>query len=258
MVLRARTPARVALITGGGRRIGAAIVQALHAAGYNVVIHHRASATEARVLAKALNAVRADSALVLRADLLKVPQLQALAQAAQEKWGRLDLLVNNASSYFATPLPTLSEQQFDDLVGSNFKAPLFLAQACRPYLQKSEGAIVGVLDIHARDAPRRGHSAYAAAKLAHWSLIETLALELAPKIRCNGVAPGHVQAPVQALPSAAELADLADKRRQLPHIPLARYASPEEIASVVVFLASTAASYVTGVVIPVDGGRRLG
>jgi pteridine reductase len=258
MVLPAASPAPVALVTGGARRIGATIVTALHGAGYRVVIHHRASGAEARALAKDLNAQRQDSAIVLQADLRKVEQLQALARNVQQRWGQLDLLVNNASSYFATPLPELTEKQFDDLAGTNFKAPLLLAKACQPYLQKTAGAIVGVLDIHARDAPRKGYSAYAAAKLAHWSLIETLALELAPGIRCNGVAPGHVMSAVHTPPTAAEQADLADKQQQLPRIPLARFASPEEIANVVLFLASPASSYITGVVIPVDGGRRLG
>lgn len=257
MVLPAATPAPVALVTGGARRIGAAIVAALHGAGYRIVIHNRASGLEARALAKDLNAQRQNSAIVLRADLHKVQQLQAMARDAQQHWGRLDLLVNNASSYFATPLPKLTEKQFDNLAGTNFKAPLFLAKACQPFLQKTAGAIVGVLDIHAHDAPRKGYSAYAAAKLAHWSLIETLALELAPKIRCNGVAPGHVMSAVHTPPTAAEQADLADKQQQLPRIPMARFASPEEIANVVLFLASPAASYITGVVIPVDGGRRL-
>jgi len=248
---------RVALVTGGGRRIGATIAGTLHAAGMNIVIQYRSSGEEARQLAQSLNAKRRASAYALRADLGATGRLPAFAARVHARWGRFDALINNASAYFSTPMGRISEKGFDELIDSNVKAPLFLIQAFRPYLAQHQGCIVGVLDTHARAAPRPGFSAYTAAKLAHWSLIESLAVELAPEIRCNGVAPGHVLAEVHARPTVAEKADLADKQRQLPRIPAQRFARPEEIAAVVRFLVSKDSSYVTGVVIPVDGGRRL-
>ena len=250
-------PVRVALVTGGGRRVGRAIAQGLHAAGYNLAIHYRGSAGEAKSLAAELNAARPRSAAVLRADLLSLPQLKRLASQAQSRWGRLDLLVNNASSYYQSPLAELDEAAFEDLVGTNLRAPLFLTQACAPHLAASGGCVVSILDVHARQAQRPGFSAYTASKAAHWALVESLAVELAPHVRVNGVAPGHIQVPHHNPPTPAELADLADKRRQKRSIPLARLGEAEDVANAVCYLASDAARYLTGAIIPVDGGRRL-
>lgn len=239
---------RVILVTGAARRIGAAIARRLHADGARVILHCRKPRPEAEALAAQLNAQRADSARMLCADLLDLDALRGLASAAQASWGRLDALVNNASSYEATPLATLSAQQFDDLVGSNLRAPLFLAQACAPLLAEG-GSIVNILDVHAR-RPLPGFSAYLAAKAGLWTLTEALAVELAPRLRVNGVAPGLMSAEQPQFP-AAQLA------RESAKIPLARVGSEQDIANAVCFLLSAEAAYLNGAILPVDGGLRL-
>jgi pteridine reductase len=240
-------PVQVALVTGGGRRIGAAIVRALHGDGWNVLIHYRESADEALALAAELEAARPNSAHTLRADLLDVVALEQLAQQAQARWGRLDALVNNASTYYATPLGQISAKSFDDLIGSNLRAPLFLTQACATRM--TQGAVVNIVDALAR-RPAKNFAAYHAAKSGLWTLTEALALELAPRIRVNGVAPGHMLWP------AHELSD-AQKSAELARVPLGRLGGAEEIARVVRFLLSPDAAYITGVILPVDGGLGL-
>jgi len=241
---------RVALVTGGGRRIGAAIVRALHGAGWRVAIHCHRSQTEAAALAAALNAARIDTATVLYADLADAAALPLLADAAQARWGRLDALVNNASGYRRTPIGTISSADFDELIASNFKAPLLLTQACLRHFGAG-AAVVNILDTLARHA-RPGFAPYNAAKAALWSLTETLAVELAPRVRVNAVAPGHILwAETTALSAAQQASELAD-------IPLGRLGTPEEIARAVAFLLAPESAYLNGVILPVDGALRLG
>lgn len=240
---------RVALITGAARRIGAAIARQLHEAGWNLCLHCRESRTPAEALAAALNATRQSSAFVAVADLKDLAALRRLACEAQARWGRLDALINNASSYFATTLAEVRPEQFDDLIGSNLRAPLFLAQACVPLMEEG-GCIVNILDVHAR-RPISGFAPYLAAKAGLWSLTESLALELAPRIRVNGVAPGHM------LWADRPQFDPQREAAELARIPLGRLGGVDEVAGLVQFLLSPAAAYLTGAIIPVDGGLRL-
>lgn len=240
---------RVILVTGAARRIGAAIVRCLHESGARVILHCRGSIDEGRALAEQCNAARSDSARVLRADLLDLSALRQMVQQAHASWGRLDALVNNASSYYATPLASLRPDQFDDLIGSNLRAPLFLAQACAPLLNEG-GSIINLLDVHAR-RPMTEFSAYLAAKSGLWTLTEALALELAPRLRVNAVAPGHM---VWADQPQFEPERLA---LELSRIPLRRLGGEAEVARCVRFLLSPDAAYLNGAIIPVDGGLRL-
>lgn len=239
----------VALVTGGARRVGAAVVECLHGNGMNVVIHCRSSVADGAMLAARLNALRADSAAVLQADLADDAAIARLAVAAHGRWGRLDALVNNASGYQRTPMGSITPAVFDALIASNFKAPLLLTQACLP-LFGAQAAVVNILDTLARHA-RPGFAPYNAAKSALWSLTETLAVELAPRVRVNGVAPGHILwAESTALNAEQQAAELA-------RIPMARLGEPNEIARAVAYLLSPASGYLNGVILPVDGALRL-
>lgn len=239
----------VALVTGGARRVGAAVVECLHGSGMNVVIHCRSSVVDGAVLAARLNAKRPDSAAVLQADLADDAAVARLAVAAHARWGRLDALVNNASGYQRTPMGSITPAIFDELIASNFKAPLLLTQACLP-LFGAQAAVVNILDTLARHA-RPGFAPYNAAKSALWSLTETLAVELAPRVRVNGVAPGHILwAESTALNAEQQAAELA-------RIPMARLGEPNEIARAVAYLLSPASGYLNGVILPVDGALRL-
>jgi pteridine reductase len=239
----------VVLVTGAARRIGAAIAETLHADGWSVIVHAHRSIDTAQALAMRLNAQRPDSAAVLAADLREVTAIESLARDAHAHWQRLDALVNNASSYHRTPLGTITAAQIDELVASNLRAPLLLTQACVPLLGDG-AAVVNIVDALLHQ-PMRGFAPYYAAKAGLASLTETLALELAPRIRVNGVAPGHMLwADSSALSEAQQDAELA-------RIPLARLGGPVEIARAVRYLLSADAAYVTGAVLPVDGGLRL-
>ncbi|MBA4284274.1 MAG: pteridine reductase [Xanthomonadaceae bacterium] len=241
--------AGTALVTGGARRVGAAIVECLHGSGMNVAIHCRSSVAEGAALAGRLNALRADSAIVLTADLADDAAVARLAVDAHARWGRLDALVNNASGYRRTPIGTITPTIFDDLIASNFKAPLLLTQACLP-LFGEQATVVNILDTLARHA-RPGFAPYNAAKSALWSLTETLAVELAPRVRVNGVAPGHI------LWAESTALNAAQQAEELSRIPMGRLGEPDEIARAVAFLLSPASAYLNGVVLPVDGALRL-
>jgi pteridine reductase len=239
---------KVALVTGAARRIGAAIARRLHAAGAQVLLHYRGSEGDAAALEAELNAARGKSAARVKADLLAPVAPRALVGAALEHFGALDLLVNNASSFFPTALGEIEGGHFDELIGSNLRAPLFIAQEAAPHLRKVKGAIVNLADIHA-ERPLRGYLVYSVAKSGLVALTRALALELAPEVRVNAVAPGAV-----AWPEDGQF-EPAERDRIVATTPLARLGSPEEIARAVHFLA--AAPFVTGQVLSVDGGRSV-
>lgn len=238
-----------ALVTGGARRVGAAIVRRLHAAGANVVVHCHRSRDAAGVLAAELNALRPASAVVACADLLDTAALPGLAAQALSAFGRLDLLVNNASSFYPTPLDGIDESQWADLIGTNLKAPLFLARAAAPALRERGGAIVNIIDIHA-ERPMRDHLIYNAAKGGLAALTRALALDLGPQVRVNGVSPGAI-----VWPEAGAWEDPAEREAIVRRTILGRTGEPEDIAGAVLYLAG--APYVTGQILAVDGGRSI-
>ena len=240
---------KVALITGAARRIGAAIAGSVHQSGASVAIHYRESAVEAAALAQRLNAERPDSAAIFKADLVNVAGLPELVAEIVNWHGQLDILVNNASSFYPTPPGEITEAQWDDLIGSNLKAPLFLSQAALPELRKSQGAIVNIVDIHAQ-RPLRDHAVYGATKAGLAMLTRSLAKDLAPEVRVNGVSPGAIVWPEDELSETA-------KESILGQIPLERAGNPDDVAACVLFLLRDAA-YVTGQIIAVDGGRSIG
>jgi pteridine reductase len=237
---------KVALVTGAARRVGAAIARRLHAAGASVVIHYRGAEPDAVQLESELNAVRKDSALRLKGDLLAPIAPQALVGAALERWKRLDLLVNNASTFYGTALGAIEAAQWEELIGSNLRAPLFLAQTAAPHLAASRGAIVNIVDIHA-ERPLKGYLVYSVAKAGLAALTRALALELAPDVRVNAVAPGAI-----AWPEDGQF-DPRERERIVATTPLGRTGAPEDIAQAVHYLAT--APFVTGHVLAVDGGR---
>ena len=241
--------ARSALVTGASRRIGAQISRRLHGAGARVAIHCRHSIDAAAALAAELNAARADSARVFAADLL-IPDVAGKLVHDVAEWAHgLHFLVNNASSFYPTPVGTITEADWDDLMGSNLKAPLFLTQAAQPHLSRASGAVLNIIDIHAQ-RPLRDHSVYGAAKAGLAMLTRALAKDLAPEVRVNGIAPGAILWPETGASEAAQ-------QNILRQIPLGRTGSPADIADCALYLLRDA-SYVTGQVIAVDGGRSIG
>ena len=252
---------RVALITGAARRIGAAIARHLHRLNYRVVIHYHGSLIEAEALSDSLNQLRPDSAAIIGADLRDPGAVQALARHSIERWGRMDALVNNASTFYPTPLAKASEQDWDDLFASNLKAPFFLSQALSDELIRQAGAIVNIADIHARQ-PLREHSLYCMAKAGNLMLTKTLARELAPRVRVNGIAPGailwpeHDQSPDDRSPDGESLEVDGQRQAIISRVPLQRMGSPGDIARLAAFLI-TDAGYLTGQTIAVDGGKHL-
>jgi pteridine reductase len=239
---------RTALVTGAAKRLGAATARALHAEGMNLLIHYNRSEADAAALAAELNALRPDSAAIAQADLSNTQGLESLVKAALQ-WNGLDVLVNNASSFKPTPIGSIGEDDWDDLMGSNLKAPLFLAQAAAPHLKKNHGCIVNMIDIHAY-RPLREHTVYCAAKAGLVMLTLSLAKELGPEVRVNGVAPGPVLWPETPM-------DAATKKSILEATALKRKGSTDDISGAIIYLVRDA-EYVTGQILAVDGGRSIG
>lgn len=240
--------APVVLITGSARRIGAAIARQFHACGWSVVIHAHTSSGELQQLAFDLDMLRPGSVLALQADLRDSAALPDLVEQAVGQFGRLDALVNNASNFYPTLLGQMTAEHWDDLFAVNARAPLLLAQAAAPHLRRQQGCIVNLTDLHGTD-PMRDHAVYSAAKAALEMITRSLALELAPKVRVNAVAPGAILWPEQGKDDFARQALLA-------RTPLGRTGTVEEIAAAVYWLASDA-PFVTGHTLRVDGGRQL-
>ncbi|HUJ00521.1 MAG TPA: pteridine reductase [Usitatibacter sp.] len=241
---------RAVLVTGAARRIGAAVARRLHEAGARVVLHYHRSGAAAEALRAELDAARPGSCATVRGDLLDVPGLARIVEAAGAAFGRLDGLVNNASSFYATPFGAIGVREWTDLIGTNLAAPLFLAQAAAGRLREARGAIVNVIDIHA-ERPLRDFSVYCVAKAGLAGLTRALALELAPEVRVNGVAPGAI-----LWPDEGRHFDAAERERILARTPLARTGDPGDIAGAVKYLLFDA-PFVTGQILAVDGGRGL-
>ena len=237
------------LITGGAKRVGAAICRRLHGAGANLMLHYRASAGEARLLQAELNHTRPNSVSLIQADLLDLNKLPSVVEQTLQAFGRLDALVNNASSFFPTTVGEITEAHWNDLIGTNLQVPLFLAQAAAPALRKAQGAIVNLSDIHA-ERPLKNYVVYSIAKAGLVGLTRSLARELAPEVRVNAVAPGPILWPDD------ESFDELSRQRIISHTPLKREGTPDDIARAVHFLLADA-NYITGETINVDGGRNM-
>lgn len=239
---------RTALVTGGAARIGAAIVYRLHAAGARVLVHYRSSADKAEALRDELDNVRNNSVRIVQGDLIDPATWTKVVDAAVEFGGGLDILVNNASSYYPTPVGSATLEQWNDLFGSNALAPFFLAQTAVPRLRERRGCIVNMVDIHA-ERPTADHPVYCMAKAANAMMVKALAHDLAPEIRVNGIAPGAALWPDT---------DMTDSTRQaiLERIPMGRPAGADQIAAAVMFMI-TGPDYITGQILAVDGGRSV-
>jgi pteridine reductase len=247
---RATLDGRWALVTGAAKRIGAVIAETLHDAGANVAIHYHRSAADADALAARLNQRRPSSAFTLSADVREVPELERLAKETLARTGgKLDILVNNASNFYPTPLGSVTEENWHDLMGSNLKAPMFLSQALMPALKSAKGVIVNIVDVHSQ-RPLRDHVVYGAAKAGLAMLTRSLAKDLGPHVRVNGVSPGAILWPDEGMSDALRAAIIKQTA-------LKRSGEPEDIAGAVLFLVRDA-PYVTGHIIAVDGGRSVG
>ena len=240
---------KVVLITGAARRVGAAIARRMHTHGANVLLHHRGAEKEAVALESELNAIRTKSVIRIKADLLAHSAPELLVRTALERFGRLDVLVNNASSFFPTALGEIEDKGWEELIGANVKAPLLLSQAAAPELAKARGSIVNIVDIHA-DRPLRGYVVYTIAKAGLAALTRSLAMELAPDVRVNGVSPGAI-----AWPEDGQFPPEV-RKHIIDDTLLKRLGDPQDIARAVYFLAAEA-PYVTGQIIAVDGGRSI-
>ncbi len=241
---------KVVLITGGARRVGAAICRRLHERGANLMIHYRSSENEAQALADEFNARRPGSAALVQADLLDIPSLPKLVSKTVEQFGRLDVLVNNASSFFQTALGEIDEQAWEDLIGTNLKAPLFLSQAAAPEIRKHHGCIVNIVDIHA-ERPLENYLVYTTAKGGLAALTRSLAREIGPEARANAVAPGAI-----LWPEDETWSNVLERQQIINQTLLKRVGEPDDIAKTVAFLVADA-PYITGEVIAVDGGRSI-
>jgi len=239
---------KVILITGGAQRIGACIAKTLHALGANLILHYRSSRKEAIMLQTELNTQRENSVILIQADLMDFTKLPAIIKEATAAWGKLDALINNASSFYATPVGRISESQWNDLIGTNLTAPFFLSQAAAPHLKAQRGCIVNIADVHA-DRPLKRYPVYSIAKAGLVMLTKSMACELGPEVRVNAVAPGAILWP------ETEIDDVT-KQRIISRTFLKRRGEPKNIASAVLFLIRDGI-YTTGHVINVDGGRSL-
>lgn len=242
------TNEKVALITGGAKRIGAETARTLHAAGMNIVIHYRSSQQEADELCYELNEIRNHSATVVQADLDDDHVYGTLIEDSVEAWGRLDVLINNASSFFPTEVGSITLGHWHNLMNSNLKAPLFLSQAATPFLKETRGCIINMVDIHAF-RPMKKHPVYCAAKAGLAMLTQSLAKELGPEIRVNGIGPGAILWPDNDM-------DEKTKNHIIERTALKRHGEPRDIARAILFLVRDA-DYITGHIVPVDGGRSL-
>jgi pteridine reductase len=240
---------RWALVTGAAKRIGAVIARTLHGAGANVAIHYHRSAADAEQLAATLNSARPSSAFATHADVRDIAALERMAKDVVARTGRLDVLVNNASNFYPTPLGTVTPEQWHDLVGSNLKAPLFLSQALLPALKSARGVIINIVDVHSQ-RPLRDHPVYGAAKAGLAMQTRSLAKDLGPHIRVNGVSPGAILWPDEGMSDALRAGIIKQTA-------LKRSGEPEDIANTVLFLVRDA-PYITGQIIAVDGGRSVG
>lgn len=243
--------AEAVLVTGAAKRLGAATARLLHAHGASIAVHYHRSAAPALALVAELNASRAGSAVAVQADLLDLGALPGLVDATVAAFGRLTVLVNNASTFYPTPVGSITAAQFDDLIGTNLRAPLFLMQAAAPQLRQHGGQVVNIIDIHAT-RPLKQHPVYCAAKAGLHMLTQSMARELAPAVRVNGVAPGPIMWPDAGAPM-----DPALQERILDRTALKRTGSPADIAKAVLFFLKDA-PYVTGQILAVDGGRTVG
>jgi pteridine reductase len=241
---------KVALVTGGAKRVGAAIVKRLHSVGMNVMIHYHHSQTEAHALRDELNALRKNSAEAVQADLLQIQDLPQLIERTLKIFGRIDALVNNASTFQASPIGSINESDWNELIGTNLKAPLFLSQAAAPALKQNNGCIVNIIDIHS-ERPLKNYVVYSVAKSALLGLTRSLSIELGPEVRVNGVSPG-----VAAWPADGGHFDAQEQARIVEQTSLKRPGSPDDMAGAVKFLVCDA-TYVTGQIINVDGGRSV-
>ena len=240
---------KVVLITGGAKRVGAGICRKLHAAGASLMLHYRASAGEARLLQAELNHTRPKSVALIQADLLDIAKLPSLIEQTTATFGRLDALINNASSFYATPVGEITPAAWEDLIGTNLRAPAFLCQAAAAALRRTQGSIVNITDIHAR-RPLKNYVVYTIAKAGLTGLTRSLARELAPEVRVNAIAPGPILWPDD------EQFDELSRQRIVSQTPLKREGTPDDIARAVHYLLVDA-SYVTGATIEVDGGRHI-
>lgn len=239
---------KVVLITGGAKRIGACIAQKLHESGMDVILHYHRSGDEAHELQSRLNRIRPDSCLLIQAELSKPKQIKSLIERSIKQKGRLNVLINNASTFYPTPIKTATEAQWDQLFNVNLKAPFFLSQAAAPHLAKQQGCIINLIDIYA-ERPLEDHPAYCASKAGLASLTHSLAQSLAPEVRVNGLSPGAILWPTN---QSDELA----RQRLLSRTPLKRLGEPVDIANAALFLIRDAA-YITGQILRVDGGRSV-
>lgn len=245
---------KVALVTGAAKRIGAEIARQLHKENFNVVIHYHQSEKAAQVLANELNEERSNSAICIAADLNNLTQVNNLAEHAYQYWQRIDLLVNNASSFYPTPIGETREEDWNQLINSNLKAPFFLAQALAKNLGAHHGCIINIADIYA-DRPLKKHSVYSIAKAGNVMLTKTLAQELAPLVRVNGIAPGAILWPDDSDKKPEDRLSDDNKEKMLAKIPLQQPGQAQDIARTILFL--TQSPYVTGQILTVDGGRSI-